>query len=416
MGMGDSSLVNDPRRVVAVTVALCMAAALASCTSSKTTPSVSTTSASTTTSVAQSTTTTAPPGAPEGSAVPSGFEPASVTFVSVTTAFVIGVDSSCAAGSCVAVARTTDGGASWAALPAPPAAYVSHFGTAAGTPAVSEVRFADELDGWIWGPSLFATHDGGATWQSVGLGGPVVSLETSGGFVDAVVAPCSGEQECTGSLRLYQAPAEGGPFSRVLTGPSTTSGAGVMFHLSLHAPVGFADMSGVEQPGQAPVYATSDLAAPNGWKTFPDPCAVSPGYGLDAFVAPDTSVLYSLCGGQGAAGSVVKQVVRTEDGRSTVAGTPPPAGDPESIAATSSGTLVVSAASGASSLYRSADGGSSWTATTFSDGGIGFEDLGFTTATQGIVIHGQPGPPTNYASQLLMTRDAGATWQPVPIR
>jgi hypothetical protein len=32
-----------------------------------------------------------------------------------------------------------------------------------------------------------------------------------------------------------------------------------------------------------------------------------------------------------------------------------------------------------------------------------------------VVIHGQPGPPTDYASQLLMTYDGGATWQAVPI-
>lgn len=348
--------------------------------------------------------------------MPSGFEPASVTFVSASTGFVIGVDSSCAAGSCVALARTTDGGTSWSALPAPPAAYVNRFSTPGSTPAVSEVRFADELDGWIWGPSLFATHDGGVTWQAVSLGGAVVSLEASGGFVDAVVSPCTGEQECTGSLQLYQAPAEGGSFSRVLTGPSTLSTGATGFHLSLHAPVGFGVMSGVEEPGQAVVYATSDLASANGWKPFPDPCAVSSGYGLDAFVAPDTTHLYTLCSGAGAAGSVMKEVVQTENGKSTVMGTPPLGGDPESLGATPSGTLVVSAASGASWLYRSVDGGSTWTtAATFDDGGIGFVDLGFTTATQGIVIHGQPGPPSNYASQLLMTHDTGATWHVVPI-
>ena len=52
---------------------------------------------------------------------------------------------------------------------------------------------------------------------------------------------------------------------------------------------------------------------------------------------------------------------------------------------------------------------------TSDDGGIGFNDLGFTTSAQGVVIHGEPGPPTDYASQLLMTTDGGVTWSPVSI-
>lgn len=46
-----------------------------------------------------------------------GFEPGWLTFVSSSTGFVIGIDSSCAAGACVALARTTDGGFGWVALP-----------------------------------------------------------------------------------------------------------------------------------------------------------------------------------------------------------------------------------------------------------------------------------------------------------
>jgi len=353
---------------------------------------------------------------PAGGPVPSGFEPGSVTFVSATTGFVLGVDATCPAGSCAAVARTGDTGASWVALPTPPAAYENHFGTGATKPAVSEVRFADALDGWIYGPSLFATHDGGASWQQLDLGGPVVALETSGGFVDAVVSPCPGQQVCSGSLRLEQAPVTGGAFTTVLTGPTVQTSGGGLPALSLHAPVGFVNLSGVSGIMPAILYATRSLAGPGGWHAFPDPCAASAGYSLDAFVAPDVVSLYSLCGGQGGAGSIPKEVVRTENGRSTVVGQPPPGGDPEALAATSSGTLVVSAASGASELYRSGDGGATWTtAATFGDGGIGFNDLGFTTSTQGVVVHGVPGPPTGFASQLLMTRDAGATWQVVPV-
>lgn len=394
---------------------LVLAVCAASCSSSPTkAPRRTTTTSTTTTSVAPSTTTAPSPTVPAGSPVSSGFEPGSVTFVSATTGFVIGVDSTCAAGSCVALARTSDAGSTWVSLPTPPAAYVNRFGTSATAPAVSEVRFADALDGWIYGPSLFATHDGGAIWQQLDLGGSVVALETSGGFVDAVVSPCSTQETCSGSLRLEQAPATGGSFTTVLTGPTVQSTSEGVLALSLHAPVGFVNLSGVGSP-QYGLWATRSLANSSGWSPFPDPCAGSAEDSLAAFVAPDVTSLYSLCGGEGAAGSAMKEVVKTQSGHSTVVGQPPPGGDPESLAATSSGTLVVSAASGASELYRSADGGTTWSTLTFDDGGIGFKDLGFTSSRQGVVVHGQPGPPGEYASQLLMTYDGGATWQAVPI-
>jgi hypothetical protein len=47
----------------------------------------------------------------------------------------------------------------------------------------------------------------------------------------------------------------------------------------------------------------------------------------------------------------------------------------------------------------------------FPDGGSGLTDLGFTTSSQAVVIHGRPpfgqgNPP----AELLMSTDAGASW------
>ncbi len=342
--------------------------------------------------------------------MPSGFLPGSVTFVSATTGFALGVAPSCPGGSCAALVRTTDGGATWVGLTAPAAGYEAHGASpASGLPAVDEVRFADPLDGWVFGPALFATHDGARTWQQVKTAGSVVSLETSGGYVDAVISPCPVETECAGPLRLEQAPATGGGFATVRTGPSVMSSGISALDLTLHAPVGFALL------GSGALFATENLADPSGWNAFAGPCA-SAGLSLASMVAPNATTLYSLCSGNGAAGSSTKSVVVTVNGKSTVAGSTPLGGDAEALAATASGTLMVSAASGASFLYRSSDGGHTWsTVETYDDGGEGFNDLGFTTSTQGVVVHGLPGPPAQEGTQLLMTHDAGASWQAVPI-
>lgn len=270
---------------------------------------------------------------------------------------------------------------------------------------VSEVRFADPLDGWAFGPDLFVTHDGARTWQRVAITGSVRQLETSGGYVEAVVSSCA-PSGCSGRLRLEQAAVTGGPFKTVLTSSAPHSSS----ELSVQAGVGFV-VFGVSQ-----VYATENVANGAGWKPFPNPCASVKNFILASIVAPNTTTLDSVCWGNGAAGSSTKDVVVTRDGKSRVVGRTPLGGLPLAIAATPSGrTIVVASSSGASMLYRSANGGRSWsTVAYFGDGGYGFNDLGFTTATQGFVMRGAPFI-WRFADfdEMLMTHDAGATWHRV---
>jgi hypothetical protein len=92
-------------------------------------------------------------------------------------------------------------------------------------------------------------------------------------------------------------------------------------------------------------------------------------------------------------------------------------GDPEGLSAGSTSQLVVAAASGASMLYHSADGGAQWTtAYDEGDGGLGFNDLGFTTPADGVVVYGPAQSDGNAESRpgwLLLTSDGGESWQPV---
>jgi hypothetical protein len=51
---------------------------------------------------------------------------------------------------------------------------------------------------------------------------------------------------------------------------------------------------------------------------------------------------------------------------------------------------------------------------TEDDGGIGWADIGFTTAADGVVVHGPADSDGNRyrrPGQLLLTSDGGGTWQ-----
>ncbi len=170
----------------------------------------------------------------------------------------------------------------------------------------------------------------------------------------------------------------------------------------------------VDNGGTTGTFDTS--ADGNSWHRLPNPC-VSAGTDLALVgVAPaSTSRLFLLCAGDAGAGSESKVVLISLDGGATTHLTPSaPAngGIAGTIAAAGDSVVAVSAESGATLIYRSPDVGLTWAAPfDKGDGGRGITDLGFTTSTQGVAIYGRPGE--GGPSQLLMTRNAGASWAPV---
>jgi photosystem II stability/assembly factor-like uncharacterized protein len=83
------------------------------------------------------------------------------------------------------------------------------------------------------------------------------------------------------------------------------------------------------------------------------------------------------------------------------------------IAASVPGHLTIATTSAGSWLYYSADNGRTWrTVVTYPDGGQGWNDLGFTTSHDGLVIHGHP-YYGDMLGQLLLTGSGGQTWHVV---
>jgi hypothetical protein len=96
--------------------------------------------------------------------------------------------------------RTEDEGSSFEQMPVPVVKDV------VGAPwDFSQVTFVDAQHGFVYGPALYATEDGGMSWQTVSLGGAVTSLVVGRRFVFAEVqGTCPGTGHCLPS-RLYRA-------------------------------------------------------------------------------------------------------------------------------------------------------------------------------------------------------------------
>jgi photosystem II stability/assembly factor-like uncharacterized protein len=350
-------------------------------------PASSTVPAPSTPLAAEPTTTLAP--APTTTAAPradvpvvEGFGPTGVTWVSPLQGWVIGTGA-CGPAQCAALLHTVDGGASWTRVP-----------NLTGDPTFRGVRFADERNGWVFGLSAYATHDGGATWRLLNPPfGKVASLEAAGGRAWAIVQT----GEVTSQPYLFTSSVGSDDWQQVGSEPAPGSA------LALQGATGY--VVGID--GVVRALSAAGLE-PRG-----APCGDRGG-----LLAVTGTNVFALCTSAPAAGSSTKTLMLSTDGARTWSpvGSPPFGGVTISIAAASPSTIVVAAGGGAPLLYLSQDGGRTWT-TVYQDaslGGTGFHDLGFTTASRGVAVVGSQFGGTG--SRLLVTSDAGRTWSPVTIR
>ncbi len=339
---------------------------------------------------------------PAGGPVPAGFVATSVTFVSADEGFVLGT-APCAHAPCTSVLRTLNRGASWARLPAPVAALGNPYDNTS-QPAVWGIRFASPGLGFAFGNGLWVTTDGGEQWAAAaGPAGSIVDLEVIDGEVLALSDRCTAQSGCAPTGTLDRRALSGGPWS-VVTRVSEPRDIATQARVA--ALLDGSGLAVTEDGGRTVArHAT--------------PCAGGSGSAGTAVAVTGTSSLALLCAGDAAMGSVRKTVYVSGDLGATwaKAGSPPFAGDPWGISAGTGTAQVVAAASGASWLYYSPDGGARWlTAFTAGDGGAGFNDLGFTTAADGVAVYGpvyQNGNSSGLPGKLLLTSDGGASWTAV---
>jgi hypothetical protein len=338
---------------------------------------------------------------PAGRPVPARSSAASVTFVSTQTAYVLAT-APCAHRPCTEILRTRNRGGSWVALPAPREAISRPNGR-----GLWGLRFVNASHGFAFGNGLWETRTGGASWRrATAPNDYVAELEvTNRGELVALAASCQfPTSRCSALLTLYRRRVTGGSWQVV------TATNGVAFDESI----------AVHRSTVWVLAGTQLWVSTNGGRSFRlhgQPCAKKAnGLPAQTSVADAGAHSYLLCTGQGFLSHTVKFLYQTSGTRSSwrLRSKPPTPGDGGSLAAGSDQGIVIATASAASWLYLSRDAGRDWsTPLFFGDGGEGWGDLGFTTATDGVVIHGPArtdGGNANFPGQLELTNDGGRTW------
>ena len=339
--------------------------------------------------------------------VPRGFEPGSVTFIGPYHGAVLGQIGPPCRGVCTALAGTSNYGQSWYSFSAPDA------GAASGATGVSQVRFLNTLDGWAYGPDLYATHDGGKTWHKISLPGfgRVIDLATAGGEAYAVLGNCSGtgaaySTGCT-SFALFATPAGQDGWAPV-TGVSG-GGSEVPGGLQLTGARGFLIASGslYTGPTAGGAWHRVQVAAAGA-----PPCLSGRAAG-SSLLAPGASGggrLYLACAAAG--GGPLTLYISADSGQTWASrGAIAVAGQATSLAlAPGGGPLVLATSQG---LYYSADY-LTWRPATISAAppGLGFGFVGITTTSgEGVAV-----PANARLGEIFITADGGRTWHRTPIR
>ena len=332
---------------------------------SSTVPSPTARSAPVTASPAAAAATSPPTAAPSSMRAAGPIDVQDVSFVSADQGWALG------RGELVA---TTDGGARWTRLPAPPA-------------GAAHIRFASPQIGYAWSISgaLWITTDGAASWQPAGLT-QVLSLETSAGWVWSI----AGAQPYPS---IWRAPVGSTVWTNLGLTPDRSA------TLTVHSDVAYV----VGQQGAGPIAPSLDVFAgtqPVRHESLP--CVRGQTYVPSAPLGVSTDgLVYLVCDVVNSSAPTQLGYESVNEGSSWRADNPAPPQPPQGVTAIAGERFAWNSGPDLYMLTRHG-----WHV-ALTDRGHGFSLVGFETNTQGVALG------TN--GYLWITRNGGAAWSRVTL-
>lgn len=324
---------------------------------------------------------------------------------------------------CAWIGTTTDGGKTWAGLP------FSGIAAYNGTAAASHIVFTDAQTGWLWGPGLYVTRDGGTTWslQHDAVGPAhraIVSFSAAGqsgwaieGLAGDDLTNCPCALQYTQDAGAHWTTLGSAPVANALAAQVVATGADDAW-LAVSEPPD-ATPSPLDPVVQLAIFVTHDSG--EHWTQSSAPQAVPAPWGQ--LVVSGAETLWWTQWGTGGMGMSSKWVYRSEDGGAhwqIVADDVLPSGgklqnlpangdNPQLTVVTPS---LLFLAMGRATPYVSRDGGDTWApaipAQTTEADAMGFVGpVVFGDATHGVVA--------DFGEGLFVTSDSGHTWTQVQL-
>jgi photosystem II stability/assembly factor-like uncharacterized protein len=335
----------------------------------------------------------------------------SASFVSASTGWLLATPCADQVEKCrtVVMRKTVDGGRTWFAVPAPDAPPADMFQGIPPTGAVGAILFASAREGWAYGPALWQTRDGGATWQKMSIpGGPVQDLVVAGDRVLAVTGRCGIDYPAC-SFRVYAA-AAGSDSWRAVPGAAGTRVSSVQ----LAVPGGVGYVFALKVDFGKPVLLSGSVNGSVRWRPRPDPCR---GAFTGALAAAPGGWLFLGCGNEPGAGNQLKTAWLSDDSGRTwrEVASPPFGGYLAGASMSPRGTIFLSGER--MDVYISWDRGRSWHESPSLENAAGLANAGFplvaltVTDTQGFAF--QEGTDQQ---QVWLSSDGGRHWAPVTVR
>ena len=335
----------------------------------------------------------------------------SASFVSASVGWLLATPCADQVRTCrtVLMRKTVDGGRTWFAVPAPDAPAADIYQGSPPADAVGAILFTGAGEGWAFGPALWQTRDGGATWRKTSVpGGPVLDVAMAADRVLAVTGRCAdGGRAC--SVRVYSRAARSDQW-RAVPGAAGTGVRGA--RLVVSGGVGYVFAMAADLGKPLLLAGPADGSAR--WRSRPDPCRAA---WSGALAAAPGGWLFLGCGLEPGAGEQIKAAYLSGDGGRSwrEVASPPSGGYLGGASMSPAGTIFLSG--GRMDVYVSRDHGRSWhespsLANAAGQAGAGFPLVGSTiTDTRGVTF--QEGVDQQ---QVWLTSDGGRHWTPVTVR